>query len=277
MPPGGVEPQRGHDPVDLGQVGHPERDLVGWRRSRTSRRTRPAGRATRRPSAASSVARSRNATAAEMPSLSRTVSGFTGSRAPPRSRKSAAPVARGDPLEAGERVRVSRVGSARRRSQSAGDETIEHASERRRVAGLGRLARGAPAEQRADLVAAEAPPAAVAARRGWRRRAGRHPDRWRSRGPRRPPAAVAKARSIAPGSSGLGKATVGKRRIRVDLLGDDDGVGEARASSTPRERSPSRRRASPCRRRRRPRLATRRRDRGGRVDVLVDDDSRAIS
>ena len=78
------------------------------------------------------------------------------------------------------------------------------------------MPRGAPladevrGEQRADLVAAEHAPAAVAAvghGHGAAVGVGVVGDDEVRAGPRR---AVSKARSIAPGSSGLGNATVGK-------------------------------------------------------------------
>ena len=140
------------------------------------------------------------------------------SRAPPRSRRRSVRPARarssmravGDPLEAGERLVVERRRARARCAPSSarGDDGGHHerGPSRPPVAG----SRSVVPEQHADLVAGELPVAARR-RRAPPRRGGRRRDRWRGRGRRFFSAASARTRSIAPGSSGFGKRTVGKR------------------------------------------------------------------
>ena len=92
-------------------------------------------------------------------------------------------------------------------------------------------------EQPADLVAAEAPPRAGGLRDGDAETVARR-GRWRGRPATPLLAASAITRSIAPGSSGLGNDTVGKRRIGLELFLDDDrrvepGGGERRDERLP--------------------------------------------
>ena len=108
-----------------------------------------------------------------------------------------------DPLEAGQRLRVRHAaGRAERPSRLRRDDRGGVGARRRRAGSGGRRA-ARPARRRA--AAASRRPG-----RGSPPRSGRRPGRWRWPGRRRSRAASASSRSIAPGSSGLGNATVGK-------------------------------------------------------------------
>ena len=122
------------------------------------------------------------------------------------------PGSAGDPLEAGERrVEVEAVGARDGLEPGGGDEGARERSVRARVARHRRGATGGPpAEQQADLVAGETPAAVggLGIGDGDRETVGVGVVRDDEFGVDL--ASASEARSIAPGSSGFGNATVGK-------------------------------------------------------------------
>ena len=115
----------------------------------------------------------------------------------------------GDPLEPGQRHLVARSaasggdpGQQRRRHDRVREDGAVGAA----AARAGAAPSSAPTSSPRSI---RQPPSAAGS--GRPRRTGRRPGRWRSPGRHRARAAAASARSMAPGSSGLGNATSGSR------------------------------------------------------------------
>ena len=198
--------QPSHRIRDDRQVLDPHRQLVGWcspcaraRSSSSSSKVRPCS-LERRPRARAAAARRRcRPCPAPRP-------GRRSSRAPPRSR-TRRPVDASDPLEPGQRLDVPH---AVRPARSCRAATTTRSSSRSVPAAIAAAReRDVHAEQRADLVAAQHAPTPVGLTDGGSAPVGVGVVGDHEVGVRTPRRASS-ARSIAPGSSGLGNATVGK-------------------------------------------------------------------
>ena len=143
----------------------------------------------------------------------------------------------GDPLEAGEGLGVvdtSGVGHAGRAARRTRGWSRPAGRRPRCGGGCGRPA-ASPARR----------PSGGATRRpawGWRRPAGRHPGRWPAPGRHRPRRRQAISRSMAPGSSGLGKDTVGKSGSGANCSATTAGRGQPARSKAASSVSPP----TPC-------------------------------